>query len=307
MPFGPDCEYDDFAACLRANADKDDPEAYCGKLQADTEDHCKTKGAQPRSGMADKGHLFADYKGFKALEDGNGGFEGHGAVFNNLDDGGDIIRPGAFAQNLDFFVKSGWIAFGHDWGVPEIGMVKEAREDDRGLWISTLYHETEAAQTARRIAKARLDAGKTVGLSIGYDVNPGGAIITEVGGQPVRELLSLKTYEVSQVNAPMNVLAGIAAAKGITMPEQQQLAQVSLAGLSAYIARVKSLAGLREAEGRTLSEEHRTKLTGLVAEMTALHSEAQTLLETGKSDGGPDNRALYNEFLRVQASLNGVR
>lgn len=39
MPFGEDCQYSGFDECVRANADKDDPSAYCGALMRDTEEH----------------------------------------------------------------------------------------------------------------------------------------------------------------------------------------------------------------------------------------------------------------------------
>jgi len=40
MPFGPNCEYKDFAECVRKNQDKDNPEAYCGTIQRETEGKC---------------------------------------------------------------------------------------------------------------------------------------------------------------------------------------------------------------------------------------------------------------------------
>jgi hypothetical protein len=43
MPFGFNCEYSDFEECVRANSDKDDPEAYCGWLKNETEDKCNEK------------------------------------------------------------------------------------------------------------------------------------------------------------------------------------------------------------------------------------------------------------------------
>ena len=43
MPFGPDCEYPDFAACVRQNEDKANPEAYCGTIQKATEGRCANK------------------------------------------------------------------------------------------------------------------------------------------------------------------------------------------------------------------------------------------------------------------------
>jgi ATP-dependent Clp endopeptidase proteolytic subunit ClpP len=40
VPFGPDCEFADQAACERANQDRDDPAAYCAALRRRTEEHC---------------------------------------------------------------------------------------------------------------------------------------------------------------------------------------------------------------------------------------------------------------------------
>lgn len=40
MPFGFDCEYSNFDDCVRRNQDKDDPQAFCGALQRDTEERC---------------------------------------------------------------------------------------------------------------------------------------------------------------------------------------------------------------------------------------------------------------------------
>jgi ATP-dependent Clp endopeptidase proteolytic subunit ClpP len=40
VPFGGDCEFEDQAACERANQDRDDPAAYCAALRRRTEGHC---------------------------------------------------------------------------------------------------------------------------------------------------------------------------------------------------------------------------------------------------------------------------
>lgn len=41
MPFGPNCEYSDFEACVRANSDKHNAAGYCATLMRDTEAACK--------------------------------------------------------------------------------------------------------------------------------------------------------------------------------------------------------------------------------------------------------------------------
>lgn len=43
MPFGTNCEYPDFAACVSANQDKEDPDAYCATLMRETEDACRSR------------------------------------------------------------------------------------------------------------------------------------------------------------------------------------------------------------------------------------------------------------------------
>lgn len=55
MPFGHDCEYATFQDCVNRNRDKDDPEAFCGALQRDTEEHCKNNKNR-------KGNPLANFK-----------------------------------------------------------------------------------------------------------------------------------------------------------------------------------------------------------------------------------------------------
>jgi hypothetical protein len=81
MPFGPDCEYEDIDACVAANGDKDDPEAYCATLMEETEESC------------------ADGEGAAGAGDG---FEGEGprwqgpvAVEGETTGDGREIEPGA--------------------------------------------------------------------------------------------------------------------------------------------------------------------------------------------------------------------
>lgn len=43
MPFGGNCEYKDFNACVKANGSKKDPKGYCAVLMRKTEEHCANK------------------------------------------------------------------------------------------------------------------------------------------------------------------------------------------------------------------------------------------------------------------------
>lgn len=54
MPFGYNCEFPDFDACVAANQDKDNPEAYCAALMEETEEMCQNRGLAPGR-SSDKG------------------------------------------------------------------------------------------------------------------------------------------------------------------------------------------------------------------------------------------------------------
>jgi len=67
-------------------------------------------------------------------------------------------------------MREGFIAYGHDWMNP-VAMPTSATEDGVGLAIGGQFHGTPRAQEARQITTERLAAGKSVGLSIGYEVD----------------------------------------------------------------------------------------------------------------------------------------
>ncbi|MEP2750040.1 MAG: HK97 family phage prohead protease [Parasphingorhabdus sp.] len=123
-------------------------------------------------------------------------FAGYAAIFNRIDKGGDIIRPGAFGtlgkgQSLPLLWQ-------HN---PDqrIGNITYAREDRRGLRVMGNFSTNTRAG---REAAAMLDSGIVKGLSFGYRV-------TRAAGQRPRELVDLDVAEVSLVTHPMQPLAQI--------------------------------------------------------------------------------------------------
>jgi HK97 family phage prohead protease len=158
-----------------------------------------------------------DYKSWqgelKTLDTGTGGFEGYASLFGVRDDIGDVVQRGAFMDTLPAFIRDGFIADNHNWdsvSAGAIGTIEHAAEDDKGLFLRASYHSTDQAQAARRIAQERLQRNKSVGLSIGYAINPGGYVHAEDGS---RHLSSLRLFEVSQVNVPMLRPAGVTMVK----------------------------------------------------------------------------------------------
>jgi HK97 family phage prohead protease len=140
----------------------------------------------------------------KALGD-SGSFEGYASIFGNVDLGGDVIERGAFKEILkgrDGRVK---ILNQHRTSDP-IGTA-EVKQDDKGLYFQgQLILEAPSARSAYALMKG----GALDGMSIGYDVLEGGAKIMQSG---IRQLKSLKLWEISPVTFGMNPLAGIDSVK----------------------------------------------------------------------------------------------
>ena len=135
-------------------------------------------------------------------------FAGYAAVFDRPDNGGDVVRPGAFARAAAKGVPLLWQ---HDPGRP-IGVIEQVREDAHGLRvIGRLTAGTQAAREAAALLKEHaLD-----GLSFGYRVRA-----SRPGRGPVkRELIDVDLVEISLVTFPMQRLARVHALQDSTSEE----------------------------------------------------------------------------------------
>jgi len=134
--------------------------------------------------------------------DADGRFSGYASVFGSLDDGGDIVMPGAFRKSLGLRgrhrVK---MLFQHDPKEP-IGTWEAIREDEQGLWVEgRLVPEVPRAEALRRlIARGAVD-----GLSIGFRTIKA----TRAGREGHRRLWEVDLWEISIVTFPMLDLARI--------------------------------------------------------------------------------------------------
>lgn len=151
-----------------------------------------------------------EYKFNDAREPGY--FEGHGAVFNTVDRGGDLIETGAFAKSLSQMTAGGFgfpsMYYNHDRKAGTVGVWTHMAEDSTGLAVTgkLIGRDTDFG----RMNEARLREGAMKGLSIGYRVAPYGSRKgSGAAGAPVRILKQLDLVEVSVVDDPMNPLARI--------------------------------------------------------------------------------------------------
>lgn len=141
----------------------------------------------------------------KSLDD-EGVFEGYGAVFANVDFGGDRVMPGAFVESLAKHRRDGTsvkMLWNHDPREP-IGVWDDLAEDGKGLWgKGQLILDVARAREVHALMKRKAIGG----LSIGY------ATVEDKVEQGVRQLKRVDLWEVSPVTFPMNDRARIESVK----------------------------------------------------------------------------------------------
>jgi uncharacterized protein len=131
-----------------------------------------------------------------------GYFEGLLSPYGNVDEGGDVVVPGAFAKTLQEQGNTRPMLWQHQTDVPIGELTLEERPE--GLWCKgQLLMALPKAQEAYLLIKAKIVRG----LSIGFTT------VKDAVEKGVRKLLEVKLYEGSVVTFPMNLQALITTVK----------------------------------------------------------------------------------------------
>lgn len=141
---------------------------------------------------------------FKSVGDA-GSFTGYASIFGNIDLGGDVVERGAFKKihrNDDGKVVVLW-----QHGMRDPIGVATVDQDDKGLHFDGQLVLEDAAA---RKAHAHMKAKSVRGMSIGFDILPGGAEILKSG---VRKITAAELWEISVVTFGMNPAAQIESVK----------------------------------------------------------------------------------------------
>lgn len=203
----------------------------------------------------------------KAVDE-QGVFSGYLSVFGNVDGGGDIVAPGAFAETLSAWKRKGAlppILWQHRSGEP-IGPFTEMKEDANGLFVrgQLLINDIARAKEAYALLKSKTISG----MSIGY-------ITRDDSYDRLTGITTLKQVDLmegSLVTFPMNTLAGVNAVKS-QIDNLESLADaerflrdaggLSKAQATAFIGRIKSLQTRSESD--ELGDDLRQALKSLNA------------------------------------------
>lgn len=178
--------------------------------------------------------------------------EGWASVFDNVDQGNDIIARGAFAKTLTKRKASDPVVmlWQHDTREP-VGIWSELQEIDKGLYGKGVIFDTTRGNDAYKLLKG----GAIKGLSIGY--SPKQYEIDQKKG--TRKLTEVELYEVSLVTFPMNDKAQVTRVKSAPDNERDFEELLREAGYPRDAAKIiiargfKALNGQREAEEQELS------------------------------------------------------
>jgi len=204
--------------------------------------------------LPDLQRLNADLE-VKAVDTKQRIIEGYAAVFGNLDRHGDIIEPKAFDRTLK---ESPDVAVfvGHNMAALPVGEPLEMRADEKGLFTRTKVYKTSDGDALLEVAKARLDAGKTLGMSIGYrTINDNWQ---KQDGVSVRHLLDVDLAEYSYLASPnfaANPEASVVATKRREDKAQWDTAYINNLPASSF-AYIEP-GGSKDDEGKTIPRESR--------------------------------------------------
>ncbi len=238
-------------------------------------------------------------------------FCGYVAALSNLDDGGDVILPGAFAATLSEFLASGVICWQHDWSTP-IGKPLLAHEDPYGLFIKAAVSLTTAGKDALILMRD----GVVKRMSIGYEVQGYRMLSDDEGiamfGQAaydaalrkmpwyqdgIRALTQIKLYEGSPVSVPMNPKAIITGVKELgalaALTHDAHFAAVH-AAVEEYLSRVKSIMAIRAESrrgkaGRMLSAANAGKLQTMRDSLAEHMAMLDDMLAANSPSADPDD------------------
>lgn len=210
----------------------------------------------------------------KALHEGNGGFSGYASVFDIVDEYQEATVRGSFTKSLQTFISDGWLAEGHDWAKMGCGYVKDAYEDSYGLFVEFVYHGDVESQAIRQKITERIEAGKSVKLSIGYYLI--GYEFNKDDG--IMKLTEINLKEVSVVNVPALADAEVMTAKSFETLTFEEHGQLAAQVMTAFYGRAKS-----RIEARTLDRKAGAELSATNVAVIDKTLEAIDLLNEVKT------------------------
>lgn len=144
---------------------------------------------------------------------GAGYLEGYLASYGNVDRDDERIAQGAFAKSISEVVQAGRVPLMSEHKLfgggtrDVVGLVTEAREDPKGLWVRADFSSVASAQEARTKVREGIVRGLSVGMRVLQSRD------AEEEGKQIRELTECALHEGTLTPFPCNTEASVVTAK----------------------------------------------------------------------------------------------
>lgn len=204
----------------------------------------------------------------KFSEDEPGTLTGIGSVYNNVDQGQDIVLPGAFTESLKS--RKPKMLFQHD---PSrvLGVWTDWEDTEKSLNLKgQIFTDTTLGADTYKLVQAKAIDG----LSIGYRTIADSVETRD--GKRVRVIEKAELWEVSVVTFPMNPAAVVTGVKHLETPQDVE-SILRAAGVPNKFAKLVAMHGYDGAKSRL--NGGRSTPEG-DAELSALHQSLRKLKET---------------------------
>lgn len=215
---------------------------------------------------------------------------GYLSTFGTIDDGGDLILPGAFDATLASGRKVKFL-FDHDGGKP-LGPPLTLTTDDHGLFAKGRISKTAlGADVHTLLLDGALDS-----WSIGY--LPTDFTWKDQGdGQMVRILKAVELFEGSLVSVPMNAQAVVTGVKSATEAPPAPPAE------DAPPADDDADAPSPDGETKAAQPDYATRADALVADLKELLTHSRRTVELRVKEGRAISAARRTRMAEVSGSL----
>lgn len=234
-----------------------------------------------------------EFKTISLKADENGSVSAVIAQFGVIDHDGDIVETTAFKNGQEVA-----IAWSHDWSeLVGKGMITVTATE--AIFNGSFFMDTQAGVEAYKTVKAMGDLQE---WSWGFHTVK--STWEQRDEQMIRHLVECEVYEVSPVLKGAGIGTRTLAIKGKTTLEEH--INHVLESVDSLGERVRSVKGMRQEEGRKISQERRDEVQALAVK---LHQAADqlTLSITDTPEVNPaENQKLFNQFQKINARLNGV-
>lgn len=173
--------------------------------------------------------------------------EGYVSTFSNVDEGRDMVMPGAFQKTLKGGPKVRFL-MSHDPALV-LGVPRQLKEDKKGLFGAFKISKTQLGGDVRQLL---LD-GALDSFSIGYI-----PVEWKIVSEDIRQLDEIKLYEASLVSLPMNPEATVTRVKYMSLVDRTAHLKHELSEL------LNDFRGPASHADRPLSETKRNEIEALL-------------------------------------------